>query len=75
MSSCQKNTVAVLAFFDQQIKKAQLPAIRITERPIESQINRTGIINFLSIFAKNGLSKLVLVLVQECDSKRIFRLV
>ena len=40
-----KNTVEVLAFFDQQIKKAQLPAIIIIERAIlltKSKINRPG---------------------------------
>ena len=39
MSKQVNNTVAVLAFFDQE--KAQLPAIRITEQPIlKSKINR-----------------------------------
>ena len=43
MSKQVNNTVAVLAFFDQ--KKAQLPALRITEQPIlltKSKINCMG---------------------------------
>ena len=41
MSKQVNNTVAVLAFFDQE--KAQLPAIRITEQPLlltKSKIDR-----------------------------------
>ena len=58
------NTVAVsyVAYFDQQ--KAQLPATRITEHPVlltKSNINR-------SIFAKNGQSNLLLVLVLESNA-------
>ena len=43
--------------------KSQLPAIRITEQPIllaKSKINHPGY-KFLSIFAKNAQSNLVLV--------------
>ena len=43
MSKQLKNTVAVLAFFDQQ--KAQLPAIRISEQTIlltKNKINRAA---------------------------------
>ena len=53
------NTVAVGHFSIS--KKAQLPAIRITEQPL--------VINFLSTFAKNCQSKLVLVLVLVLESK------
>ena len=52
-------------------KKAQLPAIRITEQPIlltKSKIKR-AVITFLSIFAENGQSKLVFVLVLVVESK------
>ena len=41
MSKQGKNAVAVLAFFEQ--KKAQMPALRVTEQPIllrRSKINR-----------------------------------
>ena len=65
------NTVAVLAFF-WWAKKAQLPAIQITEQPIlptNSKIKRKRVINFLSIFAKNGQSKLVIVIVLVGKSK------
>ena len=46
-------------------KKAQLPAVRMTEQPIlltKRKINGTGC-KFLSIFAKNGQSNLLLVFV------------
>ena len=59
MSSCQnKSTTRYPQFWQFSIsKQAQLPEIRITEQPIlltKSKINRIRVINFLSIFAKNG---------------------
>ena len=73
MSKQVHNTVAILAFLDQQ-RKAQLTAMRITEQPIlltKSKINRMGL-NFQSIYAKNGQSKLVLVLVLILESKGLY---
>ena len=55
--------------------KAQVTAIRITEQLtllIMSKINRPGYKSSLSIFAKNGQSNLVLVLVLE--SKALYYL-
>ena len=58
MSKQVKNTVAILAFSIS--KKAQLPAIRITEQSTlltKSKINRPGY-NFSKYFAKNWESNL-----------------
>ena len=63
MSKQAINTVAVLEYFSEE--KAQLPAIRITGQPMlltKSKTNRPGY-KFLSIFAKNRQSKLILILV------------
>ena len=72
MLSCQNKSRTRQQFWHFSIsKKAQLPAIRITEQPIlltKSEINRPGH-NFLSIFAKNGFLNLVLVLVLVLESK------
>ena len=64
LSKQVKNTVAVWHFSIK--KKAQLPAIRITEQPILLTKRKiVCVINVLSIFAKNGESNLVVVLVLE----------
>ena len=52
-------------------KRAQMPAIRITEQPImltKGKINCPGY-KFLSILAKSGQSNLVLVLVLVLEPK------
>ena len=68
MLSCLNNSRTRQQFWHFSIrKKAQLPAIRITAQSIlltKSTINHPGY-KFLSIFAKNGQSNLVLVLVLE----------
>ena len=69
MFSCQNKSRTPKQFWHFSIsKETQLRAIRVTERrPIlltKSKINRP-VINFLSIFAKNGQLNLVLVLVLE----------
>ena len=63
MSKQIKNTVAVLAFFDQQV--------RITERPIlltKSEINRPDYKFFFSIFAEKWAVK---SLTRPCPRPRI----
>ena len=64
MLPCQNKSRTGWQFWHFSISnKSQLPAIRITEQPIllaKSKINHPGY-KFLSIFAKNGQSNLVLV--------------
>ena len=52
-------------------KKVQLPAMRITEQPILLTKRKiVWVINFQSIFVKNGQSNLIFVLVLVLESKR-----
>ena len=75
LSKQVKNMVVVWHFSIE--KKAQLPAIRITEQPIlltRRKINNYyclcyKIFNVLSVFAKNRQSNLVVLLVLVLESK------
>ena len=72
MLSCLNKSRPLQRFWHFSIsEKAQLPAIRIFEKPMlltKRKINGLGK-NFLSSFAKNGQSNLVLVLVLVLESK------
>ena len=75
MLSCHNKSTTREQFWHFSIrKKAQLPAVRITEQPTlltKSMINRPGLINLLSIFGKNGQSNFVLVFVFVVESKAL----
>ena len=71
MSKQVKNTVAVLAFFDQQKGSVTSNKNKINRAIYTAKRVRliVRVINFQSTFAKNGQSNLVLVLVLVLESQ------
>ena len=76
MFSCQNKSITRQQFWHLSIsKKAELPAIIITEQPLLLTKSISLIVRVKSIFAKNGQSDLVLVLVPNVQWDQILCLV